>query len=97
MQTERVSQVKGACQNSDNSFYSETKKWKIFWWKECKVAKQYHAYKDYASTYNDEILNSFNPELQLEDTQSTITNKLMYLLSEKIGFKFVTTLVLELK
>ena len=51
------------------------------------MAKQYHAYKDYASTYNDEILNSFNPELQLEDTQSTITNKLMYLLSEKIELK----------
>ena len=33
--------------------------------KNIKIAKQEHAFRGYASTYNVEILNSFNPELQL--------------------------------
>ena len=28
-----------------------------------KIAKRSHAFKGYASSYNVEILNSFNPEL----------------------------------
>ena len=36
-----------------------------------------HAYKGYPSSYNVNILNSFNPELQLEDTESAIRNNLM--------------------
>ena len=43
------------------------------------------------------FLNSFNPELQLKDTESAIKNKLQKQLSELRGFKFVTTLVLVLK
>ena len=35
-----------------------------------------HAFKAYASSYNAEILNSFNPDLQLRDTKSAIKNKL---------------------
>ena len=42
-------------------------------------------------------MHSFNPELQLKDTAFSIRNKLIDLLTELKGFKFVTTLVLELK
>ena len=28
-----------------------------------KITKREHAFKDYASTYNVEILNSFNPDV----------------------------------
>ena len=50
----------------------------------------------YPSSYNIEILNSFNRELQLNDREFTIRNKLIDLLTELKGFKFVTKLVLEL-
>ena len=50
-----------------------------------------HAFKGYACTYNVEILNSFNSELQLKDTKSVITIKLIDLLTQLKGFKFVTT------
>ena len=53
--------------------------------------------KSYASTYNVKILNPFNPQLQLKDTESTIKNLLRKLLSGLRKFKFVTTLVLEFK
>ena len=62
-----------------------------------KLTKRSHAYKGYASSYNGDILNSFNPELQLEDTESAIRNKLKDLLTELRGFKFMTTLVVEFK
>ena len=42
-------------------------------------------------------MNSFNPELQLKYTESTIKNKLLDLLTDLNGFKFVATLVLEFK
>ena len=42
-------------------------------------------------------MNSFNPELQLKGTESTIKNKQIDLVSELRGFEFVTALVLELK
>ena len=64
--------------------------------KNIKITKK-HAFKGFASTYNAEILNSFNPELQLKDTESAIENKLKKILSELRGFKFVTTLVLVFK
>ena len=32
------------------------------------MTKRSHAYQRYASSYNFNILNSFNPELQLKDT-----------------------------
>ena len=65
--------------------------------KNAKITKRTHAYKGYASTYSVEILNSFNPELKLKDTESTIKSKLIDLLSELRWFKFVTISVLELK
>ena len=42
-------------------------------------------------------MNSFNPELQLKDTESAIKSKLIGLLTQLRGFKFVTTLVLVFK
>ena len=41
------------------------------------MTKRTHAFKSSASTYNVEILNSFNPELQIKDTESAIKSKLM--------------------
>ena len=68
------------------------KKWKVFEQKKnANITKWAHAFKGYASSYNAEILNSFNPELQLKDTESAIKNKLKNLLSELRGFKFMTT------
>ena len=48
-------------------------------------------------TYNVEILNYFNAELQIKNTQSAIRNKLKDLSIELRGFKFVMTLFLEFK
>ena len=44
-----------------------------------------------------EILNYFNCELQLKDTESPIKSKPIELLTQLRGFKFVTTLVLVFK
>ena len=44
--------------------------------KKCKNNKRAHAFKGYASTYNVQVLNSFNPELQLKGTESASRNKL---------------------
>ena len=63
--------------------------------KKAKMTKRSHAYKGYASIYNIEILNYFNPELQLKDAESTIRDKQKDLLTEFKGFKFVATLLLE--
>ena len=41
-------------------------------------------------------MNSFNPELQLKDTESAIEKKLIDLLTQLKGLKSLTTLVLEL-
>ena len=40
--------------------------------KNAKKIKESHDYKSYASTYNLEILNSLNLDLQLKDTESEI-------------------------
>ena len=65
--------------------------------KNVKITKREHAFKDYASTYNVEILNSLNSKIQLQDTEYTTKSKLIDLLSELTGFKLVTTLVLLFK
>ena len=54
------------------------------------ITKGEHAFKGFASTYHVEILNSFNPELQLKDTESVIKNKLLDLLSK---FKVSTIII----
>ena len=73
------------------------KKWKFFERKNIKITKWAHPFKGYESSYNAEVLNSFNPEIQLKDTESAIKNKLTRILTELRGFKFVATLVLEFK
>ena len=65
--------------------------------KNIKITKRDHAFKGYASTYNVETLNSFKPELQLKDTESTIKSKLIELLTQIKGFKLATALVLVFK
>ena len=40
--------------------------------KRSKITKKAHAFKSYAYTYNVEILNSFNPELEFKYIKSTI-------------------------
>ena len=52
---------------------------KTFWKnKNAKIKKRSRAYKDYANTDSIKTLNSFNPELQLKDTESAIKNKLIH-------------------
>ena len=91
-QVKKVSQIGGA----DNHLHGETKKMKIFGSKKnVKITKRLHSYIGYESTYNVKILKSFNPELQLKETEFTTKNKLIDLLSKLRGFKFVRTFVLE--
>ena len=71
--------------------YSETKKSEKFFdekkiIKNAKIMTQSIAYKGYVSTYNFEILNSFNYELQLKDTDSVVRNKLNKLFTKLKGF-----------
>ena len=65
--------------------------------KNTKTTKREHAFKGYANTYNVEILNSFNPELQLKVTESAIKSNLIKMLAQLKGFKFKATLVLMFK
>ena len=62
-----------------------------------KITKQEHAFKGYERAYNVEVLNSFNSELQLKDTEYATKSKLIDFLSGLKGFKFVKTLVLVFK
>ena len=64
---------------------------------DAKIIKRPHAFQGYASSYNFEILNSLNPELQLKNTESSIRNKLIEFLSELKDFKFVATLAFGFK
>ena len=72
-------------------------KWKFFKQKKCKNTKTRTSLWRFSKYYNVEILNYFNPELQLKDTESAIKSKLIELLTQLKGFKFVTTLVLVFK
>ena len=65
----------------------------LFEWPQ--IREQAHAFKGYSKTYIY-ILNSFNLEQQLKDTESAIKDKLKKL-TELSRFEFVTTLVLVLK
>ena len=73
--------------------YSDRKKSKYFDEKNVKITKRAHAFKGFASSYNIENLNSFNPELQLKDNESAIESELKKLLTESKRFKFLETLV----
>ena len=74
--TEKVSQV-----GSNSSLYSDTKKSENFVNKKNLRKKQADAFKGHVSSYNIEILSSFNTELQLKYTESAIKNKLNKFLS----------------
>ena len=65
--------------------------------KNIKKTKREHAFKSYASTYNVETLNYFNPEIQFKDIESVVKSKIRQLLPQLKSFKFVTTLVLVFK
>ena len=67
--------------------------------KNVKIIKRarVHASKGYANSHKVDILNSFNPELQLKDTKLAIKRKLIELLTQAKGYKFVVTLVSVLK
>ena len=41
-----------------------------------KITKWAYVFKSFANSYNVKLLNSFNPELQLKDSESTFKNKL---------------------
>ena len=57
----------GSGKNSNSLLYSGIKKSKRFLnEKNIKMKKRSHAFKSYASSYNVQILNSFNPELKLK-------------------------------
>ena len=62
-QAEKLSQV-----SYNSSLYSNTKKKKKFFLNKKNVAptKRGHSFKDYASSYDINTLNSFNSELQLK-------------------------------
>ena len=61
------------------------------------MTKREYTFKDFLSIYNAEILNCFNSELQLSNTESAIKRKLIDLLTQLKRFKFVTELVLVFK
>ena len=63
--------------SSNSSLYSDTKKIKHFLneKKYVNITKRAHAFKGFGSPYNVEILDSFNPELQLKETFA-VKNKL---------------------
>ena len=83
---------------ADSFLYSETKKENILNEKYIKITKQSYACRDNASNFHVEILNYFNPELQLKGIEITNRNKLIDLLSELRGFKNrKIALILEFK
>ena len=84
--------------NPTTPLYSETKRSGNFLnEKNVKITKWAHTFKDFASSYNIEILNSLKPALQLKNTEFVIKNKLEKSSTELRGFKFMTTLVLVFK
>ena len=50
--------------------------------KNVKITKREHSLEGYVSTYNVEILNFCNTELQLKDTESAIKSNLIEILTQ---------------
>ena len=65
--------------------------------KNVKITKLAHSFKAIESSYNFEILNSFNPELQFKNAECAIKNKLKKILTGLKGLKFVKIPVLLFK
>ena len=72
-QTEKIFQA-GLGESSNNFLYRNRKSENFLKEKNLKIAKWAHAFKGYASSYNVEILNSFNHEIQLK---ATVKNELI--------------------
>ena len=53
--------------------------------KNVNITKRIHAFKGFGNSCKVEILNSFNSNLQLKDTESAIKNKLKKILTELRG------------
>ena len=80
-------------ENPTTALYSESTKPEIVFdetkdIKNAETAKPAHV-KSYAHSYPVEILNFFNPEMQLKNNEFTIKNKLKI---ELRNFKFAVTL-----
>ena len=89
-----------AAKNAATSLYNENRKKKsqnILNEENVKIKKQAYIFTGFASSYNVKISNSFNPELQLIDTESAIKIKAKKLLTKLRRLKCVTTLVLVFK
>ena len=83
---------------SSSSSYSDIEKVKIFKRKKYTINKLTTCFCDaFVNFYNAEISSSFNPDLQLKDTESAIKSNLIELFAQLKGFKFVATLVLVFK
>ena len=67
-QAEKVFQ-KGSGKRYNSPIYSEIKNMKNLFL-ELKIIKIYNSFKGYASSYNVNTLNSFNPELQLNNLKT---------------------------
>ena len=69
-------------------------------YKKTKTKKKYkwaHSSKNYAHTYNAEILNFFNPGKQFKNSEFVTKDKQKKLLNRFRGFQFVIVVVLIFK
>ena len=64
-------------------------------WKNIKITKPEHAFEGYANSYNVETFNTFNPELHLKDTESSIKSKLIELLTQLISSGWIIDSVID--
>ena len=69
------------CKNPTTLLYSDTTKREMFFdekktVKNIKITKRSQAFKGYAGSYDFEVLNSFNPELQLKESGKNLQLKI---------------------
>ena len=69
------------CKNPTTLLYSDTTKREMFFdekktVKNIKITKWSQAFKGYAGSYGVEVLNSFNPELQLKESGKNLQLKI---------------------
>ena len=82
-QAKTICQVGSAGKSSASSLYGTTTKTENFsdekkTIKKAKIMKWSHAYRDYTSAFNAEILNSLNSERQLKDSEYAARNKIKH-------------------
>ena len=54
------------------SLYSDKKSKNLSNEKNTKITQRAHGFKDFTSSYDVKIVNSFNPELQLKDAEYAV-------------------------